>query len=153
MLKFNNRIFRKRCEICSKLTIKTPERRHWDHSSVFIVNFKHISHLFLELLLLTLNKWMLVGKLRLRDEAFEILLNFHVWGLWIRHLPFVISKTIFTKLIHVETKWKYIKGLFIQSTRINVYLTWLNAKHTRFTGMFCVFMSCSNTTNETDNLL
>ena len=30
---------------CSKLTIKTPERRHWPRPSVFIVNFEHISHL------------------------------------------------------------------------------------------------------------
>ena len=41
----NNRNTRKRCEICSELTIKTPERH------VFIVNFEHISHLFLVLLL------------------------------------------------------------------------------------------------------
>ena len=32
---------RARCEICSKLTIKTPERRY----VVFIVNLEHISHL------------------------------------------------------------------------------------------------------------
>ena len=36
-----------------KVTIKTPERRR---SGVFIVNFKHISHLFLVFLLLNLNK-------------------------------------------------------------------------------------------------
>ena len=29
LLKVNNRNTRTRCEICSKLTIKTPERRHW----------------------------------------------------------------------------------------------------------------------------
>ena len=29
LFKVNNRDTRKRCEICSKLTIKTPERRHW----------------------------------------------------------------------------------------------------------------------------
>ena len=34
-----------RCEICSKLTIKTPKRRHWRRFHVFIVNFEHISHL------------------------------------------------------------------------------------------------------------
>ena len=34
-----------RCEICSKLTIKTPKRRQWRRFSVFIVNFEHISHL------------------------------------------------------------------------------------------------------------
>ena len=38
---------------CSKLTIKTSERRL---SSVFIITFEHISHLFLVSLLLTLNK-------------------------------------------------------------------------------------------------
>ena len=55
MLKDNNRITRTRCEICSMLTIKTPERRHWLHSGVFTVNFEHISHLVLVFLFLTLN--------------------------------------------------------------------------------------------------
>ena len=55
LLKFNNRNTRTRCEICSKLTIKTPERRHWRRSGVFIVNFEHILHLVLVFLLLTLN--------------------------------------------------------------------------------------------------
>ena len=44
--KVNNRNTRKKCEICSKLTIKTPKRRHWHRSGVFVVNFEHISHLF-----------------------------------------------------------------------------------------------------------
>ena len=34
-----------RCEICSKLTIKTPKRRHWRRSGIFIVNSEHISQL------------------------------------------------------------------------------------------------------------
>ena len=59
--KVNNRNTRKRCEICSKLTIKTPERRHWRRSDVFIVNSEYISHLFLQFLFLTLNKLMLTG--------------------------------------------------------------------------------------------
>ena len=33
-------------ELCSKLTRKTPERRQWRRSGVFIVTFQHISHLF-----------------------------------------------------------------------------------------------------------
>ena len=45
-----------------KLTIKTPERRHWRRFGVFIVNSEHISHLFLVILLLNLNKYMLVGR-------------------------------------------------------------------------------------------
>ena len=54
--KVNNRNTGIRCEICSKLAIKTLERRQWRHSGVFIVNFEHISYLALVLLLLTLNR-------------------------------------------------------------------------------------------------
>ena len=54
-LKVSNRNTRARCEICSKLTIKTPERRHWCRSAVFIVNFEHNKHIFLVFQLLTLN--------------------------------------------------------------------------------------------------
>ena len=56
LLKVNNRNTRLMCEICSKLNIKTPERRHWRRSGVFIVNLEHISHLVLVFLLFTLNK-------------------------------------------------------------------------------------------------
>ena len=55
MFKVNNKNARVRCEICSKLTIKT-ERRHWCRSNVFIVNFEHIPHLVLVFLLLTLSR-------------------------------------------------------------------------------------------------
>ena len=55
LLKVNNRNTRTRCEICSKLTIRTSERHQWRRYGVFIVNFEHISHLVLLLLLLTLN--------------------------------------------------------------------------------------------------
>ena len=37
MFKVNNKNTRTSCEICSKLRISTPERRHWRHSGVFIV--------------------------------------------------------------------------------------------------------------------
>ena len=47
LLKVNNRNSRTRCEICSKLIIKIPERRQWRRSGIFIVNFEHISHLVL----------------------------------------------------------------------------------------------------------
>ena len=43
MFKVNNRDTRTRCEMCSKLTIKTSERRKWRRSGVFIVNFENIS--------------------------------------------------------------------------------------------------------------
>ena len=47
LFKFNNRNSRKSYEICSELTIKTPERGHWRNFRVFIVNLEHISYLFL----------------------------------------------------------------------------------------------------------
>ena len=43
MLEVNNKNTRIRCEICSTLTIKTQKRCQWRHSSIFIVNFEHIS--------------------------------------------------------------------------------------------------------------
>ena len=59
LLKFNNKNSRKMCEIFWKLTIKTTQRRQWRCSGVFIVNFKHILHLFVMFLLLTLSKQIL----------------------------------------------------------------------------------------------
>ena len=41
LFKFNNRNTWKRCEICSNLTIKISERRHWCCSGV-LINFEHI---------------------------------------------------------------------------------------------------------------
>ena len=54
LLKVTNKDTRTRCEISSKLTIKTPEQCHWCPSGVLNVNFEHISYLAL-VLLLTLN--------------------------------------------------------------------------------------------------
>ena len=58
MFKVNkkNKKNRTKCEICSKLTIKTPDQRNWRRSGVFIVNFEHISQLILVFLLLTLSR-------------------------------------------------------------------------------------------------
>ena len=61
LIKVNNRNTNERCEIVSKLTIKTPKRRHWRHCGVFMVNFQPMSHLFLVLLLLTLRRWLFAG--------------------------------------------------------------------------------------------
>ena len=84
LFKINNWNIRNRCEICSKLTI-----------SVFIVNFEHISHLFLVLLLLTLNKWMLAG-LCLWTSSYDILNKTFKFWLGILHIFQMCSlKSIF----------------------------------------------------------
>ena len=80
LFKANNRNTRTMCEICSKLTIKTPERRRWRRSGIFIVNFEQIFHIVLVFLLLTLSQLMPTLKLILISEA-----N------WKLHFPFRIS--------------------------------------------------------------
>ena len=47
------------CKICSKLTIKAPERRHWRRFGVFIANFKQ--RFVLVFSYLTLNKQIPTG--------------------------------------------------------------------------------------------
>ena len=59
LFKVSHRKNRKGCEICSKLTIQTAEQCQSRCSCIFIVNFEHISHLFLVFLLLTSSKLML----------------------------------------------------------------------------------------------
>ena len=56
LFKVYDRNTRAKFEICPKLTIKTSEGCQWRCSSVFIVNFEHISHLVLMFLLLTLSR-------------------------------------------------------------------------------------------------
>ena len=59
------------CEIYSKLIIKTLER-----SSVFIINFQHIAHIFLVFKMLDLNKELLAGEINSETSlSYEI---FHI---------------------------------------------------------------------------
>ena len=55
--KVNNGNARTMCEVCSKLSKKTPQRER-RRSGVFIVNFEQISNTVLKFILLTLNKQM-----------------------------------------------------------------------------------------------
>ena len=60
--KSTRKAIEKWCEICSMSKIKTPARRQWRRFGVANVNFEHISHLFLGILLLIWNKQMFAGK-------------------------------------------------------------------------------------------
>ena len=80
----NNRSPIKRCEICSKLTIKTLELRHWRRSGVFIVNFEHISHFVLVFLLLIVNKKRLVGfRIKTQNMYLKKLFLFFEKEMWL----------------------------------------------------------------------
>ena len=63
------------CEICLKLTIKAPGKRHWRYSSIFVVNFEFISLLVLVFLLLTLNMSLLTGLLALFHFATQLVIR------------------------------------------------------------------------------
>ena len=72
MFKVNKRNTKTRREICSKITIKTPERHQWRCSGVFIVNFERISHLIIVFLLLGWGRQMPTGyvvQLRILDPV------------------------------------------------------------------------------------
>ena len=43
----NTKNTKARCQMSLKLTVRTPEWHQWHHSSVFVVNFQHISHIHL----------------------------------------------------------------------------------------------------------
>ena len=62
LFKVNNKNTKTKCENCSKVTVKAPERRQWQRFGVFIVNFEQISLFYLVFPLLTLNKKMMDGK-------------------------------------------------------------------------------------------
>ena len=49
------------CEICSKLTIKTPERLRWRRSGVFIEYSEHILQIIIEFSLLTVKNKCRLG--------------------------------------------------------------------------------------------
>ena len=73
MFKVNNRSNRKRSKICSKLTKKTIERGQWCRSGVFIVNFEHISYIFLvfQLLALILKVLSKYGRQNMTDKKWR----------------------------------------------------------------------------------
>ena len=108
MFKVNNWNSRKRCDIFSKLNIKIPERRHRRCSSVFSVNFKHMSCLFLEFLLLTLNMCLFTGfrwnknKKKICSKDYCIIKNY-----FIHSFSVILGST--TKLVCLL--WKLLEGL------------------------------------------
>ena len=56
LFKVNNGSRRKMYKMCSKLSLKTPERHQWHLFKAFIVNFQYILHIVLVLLLLISNE-------------------------------------------------------------------------------------------------
>ena len=121
MFKVNNKSNRERFEICSKLTLKTPEQHQWRRSGVFIDSFEHISRLFLVFLLLTLYKYMLAlvfvkscfdkanrnlfeilrqkwhywNSTTVHIKSFRLVIKLHVWGFSEKSLTFLYTYIFF----------------------------------------------------------
>ena len=84
----------KRCEICSKLIIKSPEQRHWRRSGGFIVNFEHILQIFRVFLLLKLNKEVLAG-MELK-VSYTYILNLFSYTYWYNRKKQYLDANIFS---------------------------------------------------------
>ena len=105
-----------------KLTIKTPERRHWRRSDVFIVNFEHNSHLVLVFLLLTLGRYMPVGIIYIcfdiiwnktfRDHLLQILNKGLLFTLFYKPERFLPNLSI---MQHDKVFKRYYKELYLKS--------------------------------------
>ena len=71
-----------------KVNYKTPERRQWPRSDAFIVNFNHISCLFLVFLLFILNMYFFAGTYLSNFQyiicvAFSKTINIFFHSLWL----------------------------------------------------------------------
>ena len=90
-------------EICSKLTIKIPERRQWRRSGVFFVKFEQIWRIALALLLSTLNKKKprgltlldyILSYIKMKDERQHFLNSYNRLD-WITPFPnFTVATTM-----------------------------------------------------------
>ena len=143
MFKVNNRNTRTRCEICSKLTVKTPERRQWRRFVVFIVNIEHILHLVLVFLLLTLKMQMSIGKY---EKLISIL---HLYCNRIFKIP-VFYSGVYSKVRFSGRQSPLVTRLFIGFvTSINAptkcWTEFGNGTFTAGCGEFSVFLEVNGT--------
>ena len=99
LFKVKNRNTRKRCEVRSKLTIKTPDRLHSRRPGVFIVNFEHILHLFLMFIFLILNKLMINLKEKKTEKKENKKTRTQIINIW----PYLVVFSVSTNQRKVNT--------------------------------------------------
>ena len=81
-----------------KLTINTPERRHWRRSGVVVVNFKHFTH-FLVFLSLTFKVYFLA------EYFFQMQKLFDTWSIrWSNYSYILRSTGIFWNNLYFDCK-------------------------------------------------
>ena len=132
MLKVNNRNFRKRCEIYSKLTMKAPEWLQWRRSGAFIINFEHILHFLLVFSLLILSMCLFDALCRyfyLVSLTLEHLQNSNTTRKNLKILNIYHSRTLFSRLLFQSKR-----SFFFLITKLL-----LCSKHSQRTFLPCIF--------------
>ena len=119
MFKVNNGNTRTRCEICSKLTIITSERRQWHRSGVFIVNFEHTLLRVQVFLLLTLSRQMQAGKKWKTSKNSLLKVLQKCIFLWLILLMFY---NFIHKLFFVSLFFLIIKEMQLRETALNLMI-------------------------------
>ena len=129
LFKISSRNNRTMCEICSKLTRKTPERCHWRRSGVFIVNFKQISHFVCYFIC-----WLWTSKCRLGlliftkltevTDTFLKIITLKIFPIFTVNL--FCNRGLFLRILR-----NFEKQLFYRNLRLCALLLDLN--------MFCLF--------------
>ena len=132
MLKVNNRNFRKRCEIYSKLTMKAPEWLQWRRSGAFIINFEHILHFLLVFSLLILSMCLFDALCR----------YFYPISLTLEHLQNSNTTRKNLKILNIYHSRTLFSRLLFQSKRSFFFLITkllLCSKHSQRTFLACIF--------------
>ena len=114
------------CEICSNLTVKTAEWRHWRRSGAFIVTFEHILHIVLVFPSLTLNKQMPGGFINFEHNKQNIQYITLHWS------SVFIKKTLHRYLIAGLLETKFISNSFQTSITFPLKISSVNV--TKFAG-------------------
>ena len=126
LVKVNNWNTRTKCEIYSKLAIKTPERHVV--SGIFIANFEHIS--FVPVFsFLTLNKYLIIfitGHVHVTASIFFLLRRSFLWHVEIRSFSSLcfyisISLSIYSKInqsLQKQFSWTHMIRLKIEYTHL-----------------------------------
>ena len=101
MFQVNNRNIRTRCEICSKLTIKTPERPQWHISPcscTFIANFEYVNNGYPTVRKVT--EYGVIAPIRAKYRKIRTRQNTYIWIFftYLHYLPFKTTKRLLKKL-------------------------------------------------------
>ena len=101
LFKANNKGTKTTCKTCSNWTIKTPERRRWRCSVVFIVNLQHISRLVpMFLLLIWTGNWWVISTIFLKYIIENVLLKMAALNLDKKHVDREIFMNLCAKNAH-----------------------------------------------------